>query len=194
VKGGRLTKRQLLRLGRGPVLRTGRRARTGSASSAHLPGESATGERLWLDGTGPDLLSPFLLGLPTHGRSTSAGREHGGRGAAVRHRTRNPVPVPKFVRSLTRCTEISEGSVMDVAHGEMVEAELTCLIEKRSSREMDSDDEREELWQESVMTYNARGREEKRLAWCKHHEQAERRRAVERHQDRCYYEPQLRGG
>jgi hypothetical protein len=83
---------------------------------------------------------------------------------------------------------------MDVARGEMVEAELTCLIEKRSSREMDSDDEREELWQESVMTYNARGREEKRLAWCKHHEQAERRRAVERHQDRCYHEPQLRRG
>jgi hypothetical protein len=35
---------------------------------------------------------------------------------------------------------------MDVAHGEMVEAELTRLIEeKRSSRGMDSD-EREELW------------------------------------------------
>jgi hypothetical protein len=109
-------------------------------------------------------------------------------------RTRNPVPVPKFARSLTRCTEISEESVMDVARGEMVEAELTCLIEKRSSREMDSDDEREELWQESVRAYNARGREEKRLAWCKHHEQPERRRAVERHQDRCYHEPQLRGG
>ena len=82
---------------------------------------------------------------------------------------------------------------MDVARGEMVEAELTRLIEKRSSREMDSG-EREELWQESVRAYNARGREEKRLAWCKHHEQAERRRAVERHQDRCYHEPQLRGG
>src|SRR5215212_5911195 len=72
---------------------------------------------------------------------------HMGQGAAVRHRTRNPVPAPKFARSLTRCTEISEGSVMDVAHGEMVEAELTRLIEKRSSREMDSD-EREEPWQE----------------------------------------------
>jgi hypothetical protein len=83
---------------------------------------------------------------------------------------------------------------MDAARGEMVEAELTCLIEKRSSREMDSDDEREELWQESVRAYNARGREEKRLAWCKHHEQAERRRVVERHQDSCYHEPQLRRG
>ena len=83
---------------------------------------------------------------------------------------------------------------MDAARGEMVEAELTCLIEKRSSREMDSDDEREELWQESVRAYNPRGRAEKRLAWCKHHEQAERHRAVEGHQDRGYYEPQLRGG
>jgi hypothetical protein len=84
---------------------------------------------------------------------------------------------------------------MDVARGEMVEAELTRLIEKRSSRQMDSD-EREELWQESVRAYNARGREGKRLAWCEyHHEQAERHRAVEGQQeDRCYHEPQLRGG
>jgi hypothetical protein len=83
---------------------------------------------------------------------------------------------------------------MDVARGEMVEAELTRLIEKRSSREMDSD-EREELWQESVRAYSARGREEKRLAWCEYHQElAERHRAVERHQDRCYHEPQLRGG
>ena len=84
---------------------------------------------------------------------------------------------------------------MDVARGEMVEAELTCLIEKRSSREMNSDDEREELWQESVRTHNACGSKQKRLAWCEYHqEQTERYRAVERHQDRCYYEPQLRGG
>jgi hypothetical protein len=42
---------------------------------------------------------------------------------------------------------------------------------------------------------HARGREEKRLAWCEYHQElAERHRAVERHQDRCYYEPQLPGG
>ncbi len=83
---------------------------------------------------------------------------------------------------------------MDVARGEMVEAELTRLIEKRSSREMDSD-EREELWHESLRAHNARGREENRLAWCEYHQkQAERHRAVERHQNRCYREPQLRGG
>jgi len=109
--------------------------------------------------------------------------------------TRNLVPAPKFAYSLTRYTEISEESMMDVAHGEMVKAELTCLIEKRSSREMNSDDEREELWQESVRTHNACGSKQKRLAWCEyHHEQTERHRAVERHQARCYYEPQLRGG
>jgi hypothetical protein len=87
---------------------------------------------------------------------------------------------------------------MDVARGEMVEAELTRLIEKRSSREMDSD-EREELWQESVRAYNAGGREEKTAWWrgastTTNQEQAECHRAVERHQDRCYHEPQLRGG
>ena len=54
---------------------------------------------------------------------------------------------------------------MEVAHGRMVEAELNRLIEKRSSREPDPD-EREELWKESVRRYNARRREENRLAWC----------------------------
>jgi len=53
---------------------------------------------------------------------------------------------------------------------------------------------------QSQWAYNAargaRGREEKRLAWCEYHrEQAERHWVVERHQeDRCYHEPQRRGG
>jgi hypothetical protein len=55
--------------------------------------------------------------------------------------------------------------VMNIAHGEMVEAELNRLIEKRSTRETDSE-EKEALWQESVRRYNARRREENRLAWC----------------------------
>jgi hypothetical protein len=42
-------------------------------------------------------------------------------------------PAPKFAHSLTRCTKISEESVMDVAHGEMVEAELTPAGAKRSA-------------------------------------------------------------
>jgi hypothetical protein len=54
---------------------------------------------------------------------------------------------------------------MDVTHGEMVEAVLNCLIVKRSARETDLD-ERDELWKASVAAYNARRREENRLAWC----------------------------
>jgi hypothetical protein len=53
---------------------------------------------------------------------------------------------------------------MEVAHREIVEAELDRLIKKCSIRAMDPD-EREELWQESV-----------------------------RPQHRCYHEPQVRGG
>ena len=54
---------------------------------------------------------------------------------------------------------------MDVTHGEMVEAKLNRLIEKRSSRETDPD-ERDELWKASVAAYSARRREENRLPWC----------------------------
>jgi hypothetical protein len=54
---------------------------------------------------------------------------------------------------------------MDVANRAIVEAELARLVEKRSSREIDAD-ERDELWKASVAAYNARRREENRLAWC----------------------------
>ena len=53
---------------------------------------------------------------------------------------------------------------MDIARGEMVERELDAMIERRS-RQKDPDQEHE-LWQESVRRYNARRREENRLAWC----------------------------
>jgi hypothetical protein len=67
---------------------------------------------------------------------------------------------------------------MDVAHRAMVEAELARLVEKRSSREIDAD-ERDELWKASVAAYNARRREENRVAWCEYHRgQAERHRAI----------------
>ena len=67
---------------------------------------------------------------------------------------------------------------MDVARSEAVEAELNRLIEKRSTREMDSD-EQEELWKGSVRAYTARRREEMRAAWCEHHQgQAARLRVV----------------
>jgi hypothetical protein len=45
----------------------------------------------------------------------------------------------------------------------MVERELDAMIERRS-RQKDPD-EASELWQESVRRYNARRREENRLAW-----------------------------
>ena len=51
-----------------------------------------------------------------------------------------------------------------VAPGEAVEADLNRLIERRS-RQRDADEE-SELWKESVRRYNARRREENRLAWC----------------------------
>jgi hypothetical protein len=51
-----------------------------------------------------------------------------------------------------------------VAPGEAVEADLNRLIERRS-RQKDPDEE-SELWKESVRRYNARRREENRLAWC----------------------------
>jgi hypothetical protein len=87
----------------------------------------------------------------------------GGRGSTP---DKKADPAPKFAHSLTRCTEISERSVMDVAHGEMVEAELTPAGAKRTA------------WRGASTTTN----------------RPERHRAVERHQDRCYYEPQLPGG
>jgi hypothetical protein len=65
-----------------------------------------------------------------------------------------------------------------LARSEVVEAELSRLIEKRSTREVDPD-ERDELWKASVAAYNARRREENRLAWCEYHrDQAERHRAI----------------
>jgi hypothetical protein len=64
------------------------------------------------------------------------------------------------------------------APGEAVEAELNRLIERRSTRETDPD-EQGELWMGSVAAYNARRREENRLAWCEYHRgQAERHRAI----------------
>jgi hypothetical protein len=67
---------------------------------------------------------------------------------------------------------------MDVERRDTVEVELSRLMDKRSSREVDPD-ERDELWMGSVAAYNARRREENRLAWCEYHRgQAERHRAI----------------
>jgi hypothetical protein len=58
------------------------------------------------------------------------------------------------------------GREWGVVGGELAEKQLAVLIERRSrNREVDPD-EREEHWKESVRRYNARRREENRLAWC----------------------------
>jgi hypothetical protein len=59
--------------------------------------------------------------------------------------------------------QANERCVMDIARGELVERELDTMIERRS-RQKDPDDE-SELWKESVRRYNARQREDNRLAW-----------------------------
>jgi hypothetical protein len=55
---------------------------------------------------------------------------------------------------------------VDIAKGKMVEKELDVMIERRS-RQKDPDEEHE-LWRESIRRYNARKREENRLAWCEY--------------------------
>jgi hypothetical protein len=50
---------------------------------------------------------------------------------------------------------------------EMVETELNRLIARPSRQEIDPE-ERDELWKASVAAYNARRREENRLAWCEY--------------------------
>jgi hypothetical protein len=55
---------------------------------------------------------------------------------------------------------------MDVARGELVEKELDAMIERRF-RQKDPE-EASEAWQESVRRYNARRREENRLAGCEY--------------------------
>jgi hypothetical protein len=57
---------------------------------------------------------------------------------------------------------------MDVAHGEMVEAELNRLIEKRAA--LEDPEAKDALWQRSVERYNARKEEEMRAAWFEYHQ------------------------
>jgi hypothetical protein len=52
---------------------------------------------------------------------------------------------------------------VDIGRSEQVERELDAMIEHRA-RQKDPE-EASELWQESVRRYNARRREENRLAW-----------------------------
>jgi hypothetical protein len=65
---------------------------------------------------------------------------------------------------MARGAHRTERRLVDIARSEAVEADLDRLIVQRS-RQKDPD-EASELWQESVRRYNARRREENRLAWC----------------------------
>ena len=68
---------------------------------------------------------------------------------------------------------------MDIAQGEIVEAELTAFIERRSRKGDADPGEQEEQWKASVRRYNARRQEEIRQEWCEHHtQQAARLRAT----------------
>ena len=60
---------------------------------------------------------------------------------------------------------------MDIAKGEATEKELDALIRRRHDQRVLSEGEllEEELWQESVDRYNARRREENRIAWCRYY-------------------------
>jgi hypothetical protein len=76
-----------------------------------------------------------------------------------------------FEYSLTRCTKANEseteGSLVDAARADTVDAEVDRLICKRASQDRWLDpDEQEELGKESVRRYNARRQQENRLAWC----------------------------
>jgi hypothetical protein len=63
---------------------------------------------------------------------------------------------------------------MDVA-----DQEFEGMIVLRSRKGETDPDERDELWKASVAAYNARRREENRLAWREYHRgQAERHRAI----------------
>jgi hypothetical protein len=53
---------------------------------------------------------------------------------------------------------------VDIARGEMVEGELDRLIERRS-RQKDPDEEKRELWKESVRTYEEQRQQMARLEW-----------------------------
>jgi hypothetical protein len=73
--------------------------------------------------------------------------------------------------------EQERGRVDTVARGEMVEAELNRMIEKRSRKGETDLDEREDLWVESVRRYQERERRQIRAQWYGWHcDQVERHR------------------
>ncbi len=57
---------------------------------------------------------------------------------------------------------------MEVARAELVEKEIDRMIEKRSRKDPDPD-EQEEVWKASVRAYNADRSKERRAQWYSHH-------------------------
>ena len=120
-----------------------------------------------------------MLGRPTHAaekRGTAGSTSWWKRGAATTQAgMRKTVRLGQheggysFGHDLTRCTNASEreaeGSLVDLASADAVDAELDRLISKRASQDRRPDpDEQEELWKASVRRYTARRREEMRAA------------------------------
>jgi hypothetical protein len=67
--------------------------------------------------------------------------------------------------------------LVDIAKGEMIEHELTAMIERRSRHK--DPEEASELWKESVRRYNAHRQEEMRTAWYEYHQdQAARHKTI----------------
>jgi hypothetical protein len=70
-----------------------------------------------------------------------------------------------FGHSLIRFSQASEESLVNVARADAVDGELDRLISRRASQDTRPDpDEQEALWKASVRRYNARRREEMRVA------------------------------
>src|SRR5215218_622850 len=84
-----------------------------------------------------------------------------------------------FGHNLSGDSKAKEGSLVDVARADTVDAELDRLISKRASQVLRPDpDEREEGYMESVRRFNEKRRQMARLEWQAFHcGQAERHRA-----------------
>jgi len=88
-----------------------------------------------------------------------------------------------FTRSLISYRQASEWSLVDIAKGEKVEADLTHLIERRHDQRVVEEGHRpsEEMYEESTRRYQEQMRARARYEWGLHHTaQAERlRRTLE---------------
>jgi hypothetical protein len=69
------------------------------------------------------------------------------------------------------------GITRDISQGEKVEKELDAFIERRTKKDEQDADARDDLWMESVRPYQERERRQIRAEWRDYHEsQAERHR------------------